>query len=80
METSGEPPSPVGGQRNDSDRCEQGRVNIYVWMLLAAIAFVVVVWCALLVGWVLLLRRMGQSGIRSWDDFDAEDADLRPYR
>jgi hypothetical protein len=55
-------------------------VNIYVWMLLAAIAFVVVVWCVLIVGWVLLLRRMGQSGIRSWDDFDAEDADLRPYR
>jgi hypothetical protein len=55
-------------------------VNIYVWMLLAAIAVVLVLWCVLIEVWALVLRRMAQSGIRSWDELEAEDADLRPYR
>jgi hypothetical protein len=70
----------VGEQRNDGGRCEHGRVNIYVWMLLTAVAFVLVLWCVLIVVWVVLLRRMAQSGIRSWDELEAEDADLRAYR
>jgi hypothetical protein len=40
---------------------------IYVWVLLAAVALVLFVWCGLIAIWALVLRRMAQSGIRSWD-------------
>jgi hypothetical protein len=49
-------------------------------MLLTAVALVLVVVCVLIVGWALVLRRMALSGIRSWDELEAEDADLRAYR
>ena len=58
----------------------RGRVNIYVWMLLTVVALVLVVVCVLIVGWALILRRMAQAGIRSWDELEAEDADLHAYR
>jgi hypothetical protein len=48
-------------------------------MILAAVAFVVVVWCVLIVGWMLVLHRMAQSGIQSWDELEREDVELRPY-
>jgi hypothetical protein len=54
-------------------------VNIYVWMVLTAVAFVLVLGCVLIVGWALVLRRMAKSGIRSWDELEAENADLRPH-
>jgi hypothetical protein len=31
-----------------------------------------------LLGWALVLRRLAGSGIRSWDELEDEDADLRP--
>ena len=49
---------------------------IYVWALLAALGLVLFVWCGLILVWAFLLRRMAQSGIRSWDELEPEDAEL----
>jgi hypothetical protein len=55
-------------------------VLIYVWILLATVAGVLVAYFAVLVVWMLLLRRMAQSGIRSWDELEPEDAEIHPFR
>jgi hypothetical protein len=48
---------------------------IYVWVLLAAVALVLVAWLGLIGVWAFLLRRMAKSGIRSWDELDSDDAE-----
>jgi hypothetical protein len=54
-------------------------VLIYVWILLTIVAGVLVAYFAVLVAWMLLLRRMAQSGIRSWDELEPEDAEIHPF-
>lgn len=54
-------------------------MNIYVLIVLAAVALVVVVLCVLIVGWALVLQRMAQSGITGWDELEREDDELRPH-
>lgn len=49
---------------------------IYVWVLLAAVVLVLVVWLGLFLVWAFILRRMAQAGIRSWEELDPEDAEL----
>ena len=49
---------------------------IYVWILLGAVAVVLVAFLGVVVCWMLLLRRMARSGIQSWDDLEPEDAEL----
>jgi hypothetical protein len=56
-------------------------VSLYAWIVIALaalIALAVVMYYVLIFGWALVLRRMAGSGIRSWDDLEDEDADLRP--
>jgi hypothetical protein len=48
---------------------------IYVWVLLAGVGLLLVLWFSLVVVWALLLRRMARAGIRSWDELDPEDAE-----
>jgi hypothetical protein len=51
-------------------------VLIFVWILLGAVAVVLVAFFGLVVAWMLLLRRMALSGIQSWDELEPEDAEL----
>jgi hypothetical protein len=56
-------------------------VSLYAWIVIALgglIALAVVMYYVLIFGWALMLRRMAGSGIRSWDDLEDEDVDLRP--
>jgi hypothetical protein len=56
-------------------------VSLYAWIVVALgalIALTVVMYYGLIFGWALVLRRIAGSGIRSWDDLEDEDADLRP--
>lgn len=56
-------------------------MSLYAWIAIALgalIALAVVMYYVLIFGWALMLRRMAGSGIRSWDDLEDEDADLRP--
>jgi hypothetical protein len=56
-------------------------VSLYAWIVIALgalIALAVVMDYVLIFGWALMLRRMAGSGIRSWDDLEDEDLDLRP--
>jgi hypothetical protein len=56
-------------------------VSLYAWIVIALggpIALAVVMYYVLMFGWALMLRRMAGSGIRSWDDLEDEDTDLRP--
>jgi len=56
-------------------------VSLYFWILTALgglIALAVVMYYVLIFGWALMLRRMAGSGIRSWDELESEDAELRP--
>lgn len=58
------------------DGFEQPSVDIYVWILwipLAAFALVLLLYCGTIVVWMLVLRRMAKSGIRSWDELEAKD-------
>jgi hypothetical protein len=54
-------------------------VRIYVWILLITAAGVLVVYFAVIVAWMLVLRRVAQSGIRSWDELEPEDAEIHPF-
>ena len=51
---------------------------IFVWILLGALAAVLVACFGVIAGWMLVLRRMAQSGIRSWDELEPENAELPP--
>jgi uncharacterized membrane protein len=51
-------------------------VLIYVWILLGSVAFVLVALFVVIVGWMLVLRRMAQSGIQSWDELEPEEVEL----
>ena len=56
-------------------------MSLYFWILTALgglIALAVVMYYVLIFGWALMLRRMAGSGIRSWDELESEDAELRP--
>ena len=56
-------------------------MSLYFWILIALgglIALAVVMYYVLIFGWALMLRRMAGSGIRSWDELEGEDAELRP--
>lgn len=56
-------------------------MSLYAWIVVALgalIALAVVMYYGLIFGWALVLRRIAGSGIRSWDDLEDEDADLRP--
>ena len=56
-------------------------MSLYFWILIALgglIALAVVMYYVLIFGWALVLRRMAGSGIRSWDELEDEDTELRP--
>jgi hypothetical protein len=56
-------------------------VSLYAWIVIALgglVALAVVMYYVLIFGWALFLRRIAGSGIRSWDELEDEDADLRP--
>jgi SNF family Na+-dependent transporter len=72
---------PFDGQRKKRGLCEQRWVSPYAWIVIALgalIALAVVMYYVLIFGWALMLRRMAGSGIRSWDELESEDAELRP--
>jgi hypothetical protein len=45
---------------------------LYLLILLAAAALVVILWCALIVAWALILSRVSQS-LTTWDELDELD-------
>ena len=56
-------------------------MSLYTWIVIALgalIALAVVMYYVLILGWALVLRRLAGSGIRSWDELEDEDAELRP--
>jgi SNF family Na+-dependent transporter len=56
-------------------------VGHFTWIVIALgalIALAVVMYYVLIFGWALILRRIAGSGIRSWDELEDQDADLRP--
>jgi hypothetical protein len=69
----------TGSGRNESGDRELPHVRIYVWILLITAAGVLVVYFAVIVAWMLVLRRVAQSGIRSWDELEPEDAEIHPF-
>jgi hypothetical protein len=66
----------AGPGRNVNGGYELAPVLIFVWILLGAVAVVLVAFFGLIVVWMLLLRRMARSGIQSWDELEPEDAEL----
>lgn len=54
-------------------------VLIYVGILLATVAGLLVVYFAVVVAWMVVLRRMARSGIHSWD-LESENTEIHPFR
>jgi hypothetical protein len=46
---------------------------LYLMMILPAVLLVLVLWCALVVGWASILSRTAQS-VSTWDEFEEDDA------
>jgi hypothetical protein len=57
-------------------------MSLYGWIgvCFAALALgSVVVWWTLVLGWAALLHRVARSGIRTWDELEAETGELYPF-
>jgi hypothetical protein len=54
-------------------------VLIYVWILLGSVAVVLVACFGVIVGWMLVLRRISQSGIHIWDELEPEHTEPPPF-
>ena len=52
---------------------------IYVWILLGSLAVLLVACFGVIVGWMLVLRRISQSGIHIWDELEPEHTEPPPF-
>lgn len=69
------------GAGRKASAAKKRAVSPYAWIVIALgalIALAVVMYYVLIFGWALILRRIAGSGIRSWDELEDQDADLRP--
>jgi hypothetical protein len=66
-------------RRKVRDGWEQAPVLVYVWILLGSVAVVLVACFGVIVGWMLVLHRIAQSGIHIWDELEPDHTEPPPF-